>query len=142
MIKEIELVWKKRKAVPPEGEVIHSPDQLYEVCKDLSSSVTEIFKAVYMNSRHLIIAYKVVGVGSPNQCSPYISEILRNALFLGASTFAVAHNHPSDSLRPSEEDLDFTRNLKKAGELFNIKLMDHLIITEKEYYSWADHQLL
>lgn len=141
-IKEINLVWKKRKAVPPEGEVITESKQLYKVCKDLSKSVTEVFKAVYLDSRNRIIAHKVVGLGTINACSPYLSEILRNALFLGASGFAVAHNHPSESTRPSPEDLDFTRKLKEMAEVLSMKLLDHLIVCQKEYYSFVDHKIL
>ena len=61
---------------------------------------------------------------------------------LGATALIVAHNHPSGKLSPSKSDLKLTTKIKKAGENLDIKLLDHLIISEKGYYSFADEKLL
>jgi len=63
-------------------------------------------------------------------------------LQLGAVAVILAHNHPSGSLNPSEADKNLTKKLKIAGENLDIKVLDHLIITENTYFSFADENLL
>jgi len=54
----------------------------------------------------------------------------------------VLHNHPSGSLQPSQADIDLTRRIKKAGELLDLPLLDHLIVSERGYYSFADEGMM
>jgi DNA repair protein RadC len=67
---------------------------------------------------------------------------MKTALQLGAVGVILAHNHPSGTLKPSNADKQLTTKLKTAGESLDIKVLDHLIITEKAYFSFADEQLL
>ena len=67
---------------------------------------------------------------------------LKMALQLGAVGMILAHNHPSGTLKPSQADKQLTKKFKLAGESLDIKVLDHLIITEKAYFSFADEQLL
>ncbi len=64
--------------------------------------------------------------------------IFGTALKAHASAFVIGHNHPSGRLEPSPADINFTKNLKEAGTILDIKLIDHLIITSEGYYSFAD----
>ena len=64
------------------------------------------------------------------------------ALRYSASNIMLAHNHPSGSLKPSQQDIDLTKKLAAAGRLLDIKVLDHLIITDKAYYSFADEGVL
>jgi DNA repair protein RadC len=59
-----------------------------------------------------------------------------------ASGIIVCHNHPSGNLNPSESDSKITQKIKEAGNLLDIQLLDHLIISEKDYYSFADNGLI
>jgi DNA repair protein RadC len=68
--------------------------------------------------------------------------LFKNAVRLGATALIVAHNHPSGELNPSKSDLKLTAKIKKVGENLDIKLLDHLIISEKGYFSFADEKLL
>jgi DNA repair protein RadC len=68
--------------------------------------------------------------------------VLKNALEVGATGLVLAHNHPSGTLKPSEADKQITNKLKIAAESLDIKILDHLIITEKAYFSFADETLL
>lgn len=65
-------------------------------------------------------------------------EIFRNAVHLGASAIILAHNHPSNSVIPSKEDIIMTNNMVKAGRILNINVIDHLIVSAEGYYSFAD----
>ena len=71
-----------------------------------------------------------------------IRLLLKSALQCGATAMIVAHNHPSGVLKPSTSDIQLTQKIKKAGENMDIKLLDHLIISEKGYFSFADEKLL
>lgn len=68
--------------------------------------------------------------------------VFRYALEFNATSIILAHNHPSGSLTPSQSDKLLTQKLKQAGLSLDIKLLDHLIITEKEYFSFADEAIL
>ena len=64
--------------------------------------------------------------------------VLRDALLTGSTNLILTHGHPSGCLTPSQADIAITEKVRKAGELMDIKLLDHLIITENQYYSFAD----
>jgi len=68
--------------------------------------------------------------------------ILKKAIELAAVAIILVHNHPSGTLRPSDADRDVTQNLKKAASTLEIKVLDHLILTEKTYFSFADENML
>jgi len=68
--------------------------------------------------------------------------IFKQALELSATGLILCHNHPSGTLKPSASDISLTNKIKKGGDVLDIKVLDHLIITEKEYYSFADEGIL
>ena len=68
--------------------------------------------------------------------------VLKKALETGAVSIILAHNHPSGTLKPSQADKDITSKLKAAAAALDIKVLDHLIITEKSYFSFADEGML
>ncbi len=68
--------------------------------------------------------------------------IFKQALELAATGLILCHNHPSGTLKPSTSDINLTNKIKKGGEVLDIKVLDHLIVTEKEYYSFADEGIL
>jgi DNA repair protein RadC len=67
-----------------------------------------------------------------------IRLLMKRALDLCASAILVAHNHPSGNLVPSDEDIELTNKIKRAGDFLDIRLIDHLIVFENQYYSLAD----
>ena len=67
---------------------------------------------------------------------------MKQALELGAVGLILTHNHPSGTLKPSAADKQITQKLKRSAEVLDIKVLDHLIITQKEYYSFADNGIL
>ena len=68
--------------------------------------------------------------------------VMKKAIETLASGIIVSHNHPSGNLNPSESDTKITQKIKEAGGLLDIQLLDHLIISDKDYYSFADNGLL
>ncbi|MEK7253606.1 MAG: JAB domain-containing protein, partial [Bacteroidota bacterium] len=71
-----------------------------------------------------------------------VKMVFRKALEGQAVSIVACHNHPSGSLRPSQADVDLTRKIKQAGEIIGIALLDHLIISERGYFSFADEGMI
>ncbi|MDD4357694.1 MAG: DNA repair protein RadC [Smithellaceae bacterium] len=99
---------------------------------------TEVFKVIYLNSNHRIIEISDAAKGTVNQAIPIVREIIHTALQLFASSIICAHNHPSASIIPSPEDKKFTQELSAAGKLMAVRLLDHIIIGDGSYFSFAD----
>lgn len=78
-------------------------------------------------------------MGTINRSVVHPREVFKEAYLLSASKFVCLHNHPSGDLKPSKEDLEFTRALRNIGKIQGIELMDHLIITNNGYYSFYDN---
>lgn len=102
----------------------------------------EEFWVLFLNSTNKVIQKKQISIGGKTGTLVDSRIIFRFALEYGATAIIVAHNHPSGALLPSKSDKDLTQKLKEAGVSLDIKLLDHLIITEKSYFSFADESLL
>jgi DNA repair protein RadC len=82
-----------------------------------------------------LIGIQTVAVGKINTCGANPADIFKSALLANAPSIVLAHNHPSGDLKPSSEDIAFTRNLIKAGKILRVQVLDHLIISSKGYAS-------
>lgn len=102
----------------------------------------EEFFAVYLNARGSIIKAEVMYKGSKNSSIVGIDEILRKAIILKASALVVAHNHPSDDVEPSNNDIELTNKLYRASKLVGIPLLDHLIIGKSSHFSFRNNSML
>lgn len=109
---------------------------------NISFSSEEEFFVVYMNSKGTVLKAKTMFKGSKNSTSIGIDRILRTAILIKASSILVAHNHPSDNLRPSKEDINLTNNLKNACAMLSIPLIDHIIVGKTGYFSFNEHNML
>ena len=99
----------------------------------------EHFIAVYLSAAHEPIGYSVISSGLLASCPVHPRELYQKALVLGAYSVIVAHNHPSDSTEASAEDRKVTQQLKDAGALLGIKLLDHIIFTDDSYFSFQEN---
>lgn len=102
----------------------------------------EVFKIVLLNSQNRIIDIFDAEEGTVNKASPIIREIFQKALQNFATSLICVHNHPSGKVDPSTEDREFTEELFKAGNIMQVKVLDHVIIGDNEYYSFADEVLI
>ena len=103
---------------------------------------TEIFKVMYLDSSNRIIDISDAAIGTVNQAMPIVREIIHSALQKFAVSIICAHNHPSANINPSTQDKKFTRELREAGKLMEIKVLDHVIIGDNEFFSFADEGIL
>jgi DNA repair protein RadC len=98
----------------------------------------EHFLAIYLDAKYKVLAIHIVSVGIANKSMVHPREVFAPALMLSATAIIVAHNHPSGCSVPSDDDRSITERLRKAGELLGIEVLDHIILGENDYYSFAD----
>ena len=103
---------------------------------------TEIFKVAYLDNQNKLIDIEDAAIGTVNHAMPIVREIIHSALQKFAVSIICAHNHPSSGIEPSVQDKQFTRELYNAGKLMNIKMIDHLIIGDDQYFSFSDKGLI
>jgi len=102
----------------------------------------EVFITVYLDNGHNILCHQVISMGSINATVVDLRIIFSTALKTLSNNIIVCHNHPSGKLVASNADRELNKKIKQAGELFEINLVDSLIITRESYYSFADDGML
>ncbi len=102
----------------------------------------EEFWIVYLNNSNKVIQSSQLSKGGITGTLVDVRLVMKTAIQLNATGIILAHNHPSGALTPSEADKLITKKLKTAGENLDIKILDHLIVTDREYYSFADEGIL
>lgn len=102
----------------------------------------EVFVAVYLNKSNKILNYKIISNGGLTGTVADPRVILKAAIEEGATGIVLCHNHPSGNLKPSGADEVLTQKIKQGAALIDIKVMDHIIVSNEGYYSFADDGLL
>lgn len=127
----------------PEKPKISSSNDAYQILKiHLEDLRTEEFWAIFLNQNNKVIHISQLTQGGINQSIVDIRVLFKTALEHFSTGIIISHNHPSGNLKASNEDIDITQKIKKAGDLMNIQLLDHLIITQNSYLSFADEGML
>ena len=125
----------------PKQKIACARDVVEIIMPQMRDLKTEIFKVVYLNSTNRIIEISNSAVGTVNHAMPIVREIIHAALQKFAAAIICVHNHPSANVAPSPEDKKFTQELIAAGNLMNIKVLDHIIIGDNTFFSFADEGL-
>ena len=99
---------------------------------------SEEFWAVAVNSRCEVLGSRMLFRGTVDQCLVHPRDVFRFAIHHNAASILIGHTHPSGFCRPSFEDVRFTRDLREAGQLLKIPVLDHVIVTKDEHFSFAD----
>nr|MBP6378359.1 JAB domain-containing protein [Kaistella sp.] len=97
---------------------------------------------VFLNQNNRIVGKARLSAGGINQSVVDVRILFKTALEHLSTAIAIAHNHPSGNLKPSQEDLRITKQIADAGKILNIQLLDHLIISQNAYLSFADENIL
>ncbi|MEL6916562.1 MAG: DNA repair protein RadC [Bacteroidota bacterium] len=122
---------------------ISSSKNVFELLNPIIGELPhEEFWIVYLNNSNRIIHRAQLSKGGITGTLVDVRLVLKQALELGAVAFILAHNHPSGTLKPSEADKQITNKLKIAANALDIKVLDHLIIAQNEYFSFADGKML
>ena len=102
----------------------------------------EVFAVLFLNRANKINHFQIVSEGGITGTVADPRIILKKALEEDAVGIILCHNHPSGSLKPSSADLELTKKIKEAAKFFDIKVMDHLIVSDAGYYSFSDEGIL
>ena len=102
----------------------------------------EEFWLLILNRANLVIKKEMISRGGVSGTVVDTKIIFKAAIENYASSIIISHNHPSGNLKPSEADIRITKTIKEAGKIMEIPLLDHLIITEEGFYSFADEGIL
>jgi DNA repair protein RadC len=122
---------------------IQSSKSVFELLQPLLGELQhEEFWIVYLNNSNKVLHRGQLSKGGITGTLVDVRLVMKQALELGAVALILAHNHPSGTLKPSAADKKITYKLKTAAEVLDIKILDHLIITQKEYFSFADEGVL
>lgn len=136
-------MYKRQQSQQVERRLIRMSKDVYDLMQPLIGDLrNEEFWVVTINNASRIIKKVQVSVGGIDQTSADVRLIMQVLINTGASQFAAVHNHPSGNPKPSNEDKRLTEQLKKAAEIFNIRMMDHVIITDSGYYSFCDEGMI
>ncbi len=137
-----------REAREIKEDIVRDSDDLFRyIGPSIWDLPNEEFWAIYLNQRNKVVRRLRIGSGGLTQTTVDLRIIFREALQYNAVAIAVAHNHPSGSLTPSNADKDLTRRIEQAGKVLSIKLVDHIIVGippegQPAYYSFTEHGLL
>lgn len=139
----LELGRRRRAEEALEKKKITSSNSVFELMQPIIGELAhEEFWVVYLNNSNKVLQTLQLSKGGITGTVVDIRLAFKNALQIGAVAVILAHNHPSGTLKPSQADISLTTKIKIAGESLDIKVLDHLIITEKAYFSFADENIL
>lgn len=131
-----------RRRIKPEGIKIETPADLLPQIKHYADRKQEHFLCATTNGANEVLNVRVVSIGLIDRSLVHPREVFADAVSDRACAIIVAHNHPSGPLKPSPSDLDVTRQLKAAGEVIGISLLDHIIFNRQGYFSLLENGLL
>jgi len=121
---------------------VQCAEDAYILLKDLQNEMVEKFTVLFMDTRHRVLALVVMFSGGMTESVVDVRILIKTALDIGATTFLIAHNHPSGDPRPSAEDRAITTKIQQAAKLFDIRLLDHIIVGHEGYLSFTDEGIL
>lgn len=141
-VKEVDIIFKEERLLYNQ---IHNSEDAYKFVREIIGDGIEIqehFVVLYVNHSHKIIGYYKHSKGSISSTVADAELIIAVALKILTTGIILAHNHPSGNMKPSEPDRDMTKKIQNAAKFFDIQVLDHLIVTKTDYYSFADNSLM
>jgi len=139
---EIGRRYREDEVITGKQKITSAKDIVNIVMPQLRDLKTEVFKVVFLNTDNRIIDISNTAVGTIDEAFPIVREIIHAALQKFAKSIICVHNHPSANITPSAQDKEFTKELSDAGKSLDIKVLDHVIIGDGQYYSFADEGLI
>ncbi|MGB5218825.1 MAG: DNA repair protein RadC [Smithella sp.] len=139
---EIGRRFREVEALKGKQKISSSRDVFDIIMPQMRDRKTELFKVIHLNSSNKIIEINDAATGTVNHAMPIVREIIHGALQKFAAAIICVHNHPSANISPSAEDKKFTQELVAAGKLMDVKILDHIIIGDGNYFSFASEGLM
>lgn len=143
VITALEIGRRRRLEEAVKREKIKSSQDVFDIMQPVIGDLShEEFWILYLNNSNKVLYKMNLSKGGLTGTMVDTRLVLKKALEVNATAIILCHNHPSGTLKPSASDISLTKKMKAAGEVMDIKILDHLIITQKNYYSFADEGML
>jgi len=143
VVAALELGRRKKEADSPQYTVIRTSADAYKhIATKLADLPHEEFWILLLNRAHKVTKTELVSRGGVTGTVADVRMMLKMAVENLASAIVLAHNHPSGNTKPSDADIQLTRKVKEAANLFDVQLLDHIIVGEGAYYSFTDEGLI
>ena len=131
---------KRHNLSKANGKAITCANDVFSyVSPKLSGLDKECFMVLHLNSKNKVIKDEIISIGILNASIIHPREVFKSAIKESANSIILVHNHPSGDSEPSIEDKEITERLMEAGELLDIKVLDHVIIGKNNYYSFKEN---
>lgn len=135
----IRTIAVREKSYWNKGKCFCCPEDAAEFVKPLFENIDKEYLLVCcLDGKLQPISMEVVSIGTVNQCLVGMREVFKNAILSNAVSIIVFHNHPSGDSRPSSSDFEISKKLRKAGELLDIEVLDHIVLGEGEFHNISD----
>jgi len=139
----LEMARRHLSASMKEGDLLTSPNLVRAyLSAQLRHQQHEIFAVLFLDSQHRLIAYDEIFFGTIDGASIYPREVVKKALARNAAAAILAHNHPSGIAEPSQSDRRITQRLQEALDLVGVRVIDHMVVGDREVISFAERGLL
>lgn len=123
-------------------KLVAHPKDIWLLTRDESIKKKEYFIVFYLNTRNQVIQKEIISIGSLSASIAHPREVFEPAVRHHAGQIILAHNHPSGDCAPSQEDIQTTRRLVKAGEILGIEVLDHVVVTKDDYLSMKEKGMM
>ncbi len=122
---------------------LNNPKSIYQSSKYLFyDKKQEYFYCFYFDNKQRLIERKLLFMGTINKSIVHPREVFKEAYLLSASSIICMHNHPSGDVTPSKEDIELTKALVTVGQVANIPIIDHIVVSNTDYYSFYENDIL
>lgn len=146
LMKCYEIAIHYKRAVFKEMEHIKSSNDADTLIRKFADTnqidLKECFWVMCLNNANRVLGIATISMGSSNQVAVNVKEICQLAVLCSSMRVIVIHNHPSGTLHPSKLDKQITTKIQKALQLFDVRLLDHIIITSENHFSFANDGLI
>lgn len=118
---------------------LNDPIKVFNYFKYKINKYQEEFYCIYLDAKKRVIDTKLLFVGTVNHSMVHPRDIFKEAYSLNAAFIICVHNHPSGDVNPSQDDVNVTKRIFEIGNLMGVKLVDHIIVSERKYYSFLEN---
>lgn len=145
-VSEVKLHYQS-KVKPSARKKINTASDVYDIMKDIPEMAQniefkELFYVLYLNQANSVLSSLKISEGGTTSTTVDVRHIIQGAILQNATALILCHNHPSGKIKASEEDINLTWQIQNACMFFNIKLVDHVIISTENYFSFVNDGLL
>ncbi len=141
-IKASHELWKRAFSIEEDAlPAIRSPSDAANAALSIRKKKKENFVVLCLNARNQIIRRETISIGSLNASIVHPREVFQPAILESAASIVLVHNHPSGDPRPSDDDIELTRRLVRAGEIMGIEVLDHVIVSDRRHFSMKEKGL-